>query len=274
MEFRTDIENLQPSLFQTTLFVTEGIPNNIDISFRSKQVELICQYKVARMFMKEIKTNDWNHWFQSIDAQIENEKNKLIHLACFYETALMYYNIVVDLSWVVCYVSVEFACNQNGKRVDFSGMKSIEDAAKLLREAEKSVINPMADSNPFQYLKTMCPEFSNGIELIISFWDEFKDSLTRSHYNFCKHKGKPTYTEIEELRGPRLMRIYRKSNEAENTIQLSSDIRDVRLQISLMDAIDELWEFDDNKLFPYIKNLFEELERVRDSLHDISKGSE
>ena len=46
------------------------------------------------------------------------------------------------------------------------------------------------------------------------------------------------------------------------TIQIASDIRDVQWVQSLTDNITELQRFDDEQLFPYVKSLLEELERV------------
>jgi len=43
-----------------------------------------------------------------------------------------------------------------------------------------------------------------------------------------------------------------------------SDIRDVQRIISLEDGINELINFDDNQLFPYIKQLLELLKRAVD----------
>lgn len=266
MEFVTDISSLRPNLEKTFNLVETGLPTNIDVYFRAKQKEIIDQYYAARIFMREVETDDWNHWFKPLEDQQDNKAVKLIFSSYFYETALMYYNILVDLSWTICYVSAEFACTQNGKRIDFSGMKSIEEAAELLRKAENNVANPIAEGNPFNYLKKMCPEFSNAIDMVIEFWNKFGNSLIRNRYNFCKHKGKPAYTEIEGLRGPRLMGIYLQSKDSNGKVQLASDIRDVRLQFSLKDAIDELRQFDDYALFPYIQGLFKELEDVLNPL--------
>lgn len=114
---------------------------------------------------------------------------------------------------MICYVSAEFACVKKGKRVDFSGMKSVEDAVVLLRSAENNVTSPTAETNPFEYLKSMNPDFTNVIELIIEFWNRFSATSIRSKYNYCKHKGKPAYSEIEKLRGERLMGFLLKINQ-------------------------------------------------------------
>ena len=54
--------------------------------------------------------------------------------------------------------------------------------------------------------------------------------------------------------------IENKSN-GEKT-QLASDIRAVQYQLSLREGIEELHKFDDDVLFPYVKDLFNELESV------------
>ena len=73
--------------------------------------------------------------------------------------------------------------------MNISGMKPIEEAAELLRSAERNVTSPTAEENPFAYLKMMCPEFSPAIEQIVEFWNKFSSTEIRKRYNFCKHKG-------------------------------------------------------------------------------------
>ena len=45
-------------------------------------------------------------------------------------------------------------------------------------------------------------------------------------------------------------------------IMTESDISDVRYSFSLEDAIVQLVDFDDNKLFPYIRKLIDTLEDI------------
>lgn len=88
-------------------------------------------------------------------------------------------------------------------------------------------------------------------------------SVIRKKYNYCKHKGKPTYDEIEELRGKgRLLGISIRPLNSNETIQIASDIRDVQWVQSLSENISELKRFDDEQLFPYVQSLLEELEKV------------
>lgn len=262
MNFITDIFSLQAPSRRTFNLVGVKIPTNKDIYFRAKQKEIIDPYAAARIFMHETEIDDWRHWYDDIADENSNSAFKLIFTSYFYETALMYYNIVVDLSWTICYVSAEFACAQKGKRVDFSGMKSVEDAVVLLRSAENNVTSPTAETNPFEYLKSMNPDFTNAIDLIIEFWNKFSATSIRSKYNYCKHKGKPAYSEIEKLRGGRLMGLFIENKSNGEKTQLASDIRDVQYQLSLWDGIEEFHKFDEDVLFPYVKDLFNELESV------------
>ena len=195
--------------------------------------------------MHETETDDWDHWFNKVDEKTANEAFKLILMSYFYESALMYYNIVVDLSWVLCYTTAEFACTQNGNRVDYSGLKTIEDAARLLRSAENNVTTPTAETNPFGYLKKMNPSFFQVIDIIINFWDQFSSTKIRRNYNYCKHKGKPAYSEIEKLRSGRFMGLYLERESTGEKTQIATDIKDVRLQLSFEEGIDELYRFDD-----------------------------
>ena len=262
MEFKNDIFTLdKPSSVKFDL-VGAKLPNSNDIFFRSKQHELVEQYSAARIFMYETETDDWNHWFNPVDDSTAEEAFHLIYRSHFYEIALFYYNAVVDISWALCYVAAEFACSKNGIRVNISGMKSIEDACEILRSAERNVTSPTAEENPFEYLKKMCPEFIPAIDQIIDFWNSFSSTDVRKRYNFCKHKGRPAYAEIEGLRPGRVMGIYVENKSPGEVTQIASDIGDVKYEFSLEEAIQKQKEFDDNVLFPYIKKLIETIEGI------------
>lgn len=161
--------------------------------------------------MNETENTDWDHWFTRVEQEEAQQYFELTFKAYFYEVALTYYNIVVDLSWTTCYLATEFALTHQGVRINFGGIRPIEEAFELMRKAENLVTNPNAEENPFGYLKGMCPEFSTAIEMIISFWSWYGQSNIRQMYNFCKHKGKPMYTEIQELSGPSFMGFFKKT---------------------------------------------------------------
>jgi len=262
LEFRTDIFSLdKPSSFKFNL-IGAKLPNNKDVFFRAKQKELVDQYSAARIFIRETETNDWNHWFNPVENEVADKAFKLIFRSYFYEAALFYYNAIVDLSWTSCYVAVEFACSQNGQRVNMDGIKSIEEAAELLRSAERNVTSPTAETNPFIYLKNMCPEFAPAIDQIIDFWNQFSSLEIRKRYNFCKHKGRPAYLEIEQLSPGRIMGFYMENKSTGEVTQLASDISDVRYSFSLEKAIEELRDFDDEVLFPYIEKLINTIDGI------------
>lgn len=262
MEFKNDILTLdKPS---NTKFGLNGVnlPSSNDISFRSKQQELVEQYSAARIFMNETDTDDWNHWFNSTNDKITETVFRLKYRSHFYEIALFYYNAVVDISWVLCYVAAEFAYSKKGVRVPTSGMKSIAEAYELLRIAEQNVTEPTAKTNPFKYLKKMCPEFVPAIDQIIDFWKSFASTNIRNKYNYCKHRGRPAYSEIEILTLNKSTSIYVENKSSEEFTEIASSIGDVRNEFSLEEAIRELKEFDETKLFPYLKKLIETIERI------------
>ena len=136
------------------------------------------------------------------------------------------------------------------------------EAATLLRSAERNVTAPTAENNPFEYLRMMCPEFIPAFDQIIDFWNSFSDSEIRKRYNFCKHKGRPAYQEIEDLSSGRVMGFYVQNKDTGEKTQMASDIADVRYSFSLEDAIAQLVDFDDNKLFPYIRKLIDTIEDI------------
>ena len=138
--------------------------------------------------------------------------------------------------------------------MDFSGMIEVEKAASLLRRAESNVTAPTAETNPFGYLKQMCPNFSNVIDIITTFWNDFSSSEIRKKYNYCKHKGKPAYEEIESFRNLAFMGFFVRNETGDHT-RIAANSQDVQWIISLNDSIAELHEFDDEVLFPYLSSL-------------------
>ena len=262
LKFTTDIFSLDKPSSVTFRLSGTKLPNNHDLFFRSKQKEIVEQYAAARIFLRETETDDWKHWFDPVENSVADKVFKLTLRSHFYEAALFYYNTIVDMSWTLCYVTAEFACNKENNRVDLSGIRPIDEAVALLRSAERNVTAPTAENNPFAYLKIMCPEFIPAFDQIINFWNGFSNSDIRKRYNFCKHKGRPAYQEIEALSSRRLMSFYVQNRNTGEKIQMASNISDVRFSFSLENAIEELVDFDDNKLFPYLRKLIDTLEDI------------
>lgn len=260
MNFNTDIFNLKPPISKSFTGVGSKFPNNIDYFYRAKQIELLQQYNGARIFLRETETTDWSHYF-SIDNNDTDEETKIMYKGYLYETALYFYNVVIDVSWTLCYSSLEFACTQNGNRVNTATMSPIDEAYDLLRSVEKNATNPTAKENPFAYLRTLDAEYKDVIDYIILFWEKIKDTELRKKYNYCKHRGKPLYKEQCQFNSTRFFDGYLQHSNGE-MIQLVSDVSDVQYKISLEESIEELRMFDDEELFPYIEGLFPLLEKL------------
>ena len=77
-------------------------------------------------------------------------------------------------------------CSQGG--IELEKITPIEEAYKMLRQAEKPLGSPDRD-DAFSYLNRMCPEASKVIEHIVGFWGIFSKSSIRVNYNFIKRKG-------------------------------------------------------------------------------------
>lgn len=149
-----DIFTLLPSYNRKIDFTKVKLPNNQDVFFRSKQKEIIQQYNTARIFLLQTENENWEHLFKTTGDLDADEYFKLTVMASNYESALIFYNIVIDLSWTLCYVSADYAIHyKHGKPNEFSSVASIEKAVELIRSAEKNVTNPTAEDNPFDYLK-------------------------------------------------------------------------------------------------------------------------
>lgn len=256
MKFDRKIFDIMPNAHGVQFNLAEvKFPTSKDVFFRSKQKETLERYQAARRFMYELDTDDWEHYFKPNNDERINSLLQNTLRAQLYEAALMFYNSVVDLSWIACYVSAEYLVYINKKAFDTDKITSIEEAYSMLRKAEGLVQNPNADDS-FTYLKKVCPEFTNAINHIIDFWSYFSETPIRHNYNYLKHKGALHYTEIERLRPGPLFRFYY------NAVNSPSDIRDVQKKISLVDSIEQLRQFDNQSLFPYIEVLFNMLEKI------------
>lgn len=258
--FTNDIfSKIQPP--HSISFKLEGItlPTNQDFYFVAKWHEIFERYTTARLFVRKALEDNWDYWFNKIDNDEVQHAVEYKFKAELYEAALLSYNILVDLTWAWTYVSAEYVLYSfdsegnvtNAK--DVCGMHPIEEAYELLRKTENGVSTPHAEGNPFNYLKAMRPEFTEAVNTIVEFWKVFSNSSIRNLYNFVKHKGKPLYEEVETLRGGKVVSILIGNSE------YPSDIRDVQKMISVEKSLQELIDFDNNMLFPYIEKLLSQL---------------
>lgn len=249
MEFNNELSDL----FKQRIH-SDGIeiPVSRDVYFRAKQKELLSQYSQARLFLAETDDTDWTHW----KIEPSNEKYKTIFRGCFYETALIFYNIVVDLSLVLSYVSIEFAIEKSGERVAFGGREKIREAFENLRKAEGNVLQPTAKESPFLYLEQHYPKYSNLFNYLTTFWTALCQTNIRKIYNYIKHKGKPLYIELEEMDDCKVLSVTINGEEQ------ATDSRDIAYRISLKSSIEDLKKFDNEMLFPYLSELFKILENI------------
>ncbi len=254
MEFDREVFDLMPSGNKTFNLIGLKMPSDKDIFFRAKQKETLDKYQAARRFMYELETDDWDHYFHKLEDENGNIYFQNVLKAQWYEAALLFYNAVVDLSWIACYISAEYFIYIDGKAVEVESLTPIEEAYSALRKAEGYVQHPGADGNPFEYLRKMCPQFSDTLDFVIAFWKDFADTPVRWKYNYLKHKGSLCYKEIQEREPHKIFSLQ------VNDRKCPSDIRDVQATINLIDAIEELRRFDNEKLFPYIESLFAQLE--------------
>ena len=258
--FKNDLSEIRQKRDVTIKVEGSTLPNTVSTFFRSKQEEIYRQYESARIFLRYAASDSdypgWKYWLKSS----ENEEVQQLQTKYFsekmFEASLMFYNVIVDLSWVLCYVSAEYVVYTNDKTTTFDKLQSIEAAAAALRE-EENVCGPGAEGNPFTYLKRMVPALAPAVDLVIDFWKQYSSSEIRRNYNYIKHRGKPLYTEVEALLASnRLLSLYSGKTEC------PSDVRDVQKVLSLQKCIEDLVEFDDGVLFPYIKKLIEIIEAV------------
>lgn len=108
MEFDREVFDLMPSGSKTFNLIGLKMPSDKDIFFRAKQKETLDKYQAARRFMYELETDDWDHYFHKLEDENGNIYFQNVLKAQWYEAALLFYNAVVDLSWIACYISAEY----------------------------------------------------------------------------------------------------------------------------------------------------------------------
>ena len=197
MEFDREVFDLMPSGSKTFNLIGLKMPSDKDIFFRAKQKETLDKYQAARRFMYELETDDWDHYFHKLEDENGNIYFQNVLKAQWYEAALLFYNAVVDLSWIACYISAEYFIYVDGKPVEVEGLTPIEEAYNALRKAEGYVQHPGVDGNPFEYLRKMCPQFSDTLDFVIAFWKDFADTPVRWKYNYLKPVS---YTHLKARR--------------------------------------------------------------------------
>ncbi len=138
--FKNDIfKKIEPPHGAT---IKEGtvLPSNQDMYFVSKWNELFERYTVARLFLRKTQEDNWDYWFNHIDKPDVQKAVEMIFKSNLYETALVNYNILVDLSWTITYVSAEYVLYSFDKEgnvtnvKEVSGMHPIEEAYELLTQ--------------------------------------------------------------------------------------------------------------------------------------------
>jgi|AKZA01.1.fsa_nt_gi hypothetical protein len=225
---------------------------NQGVFFVTKWYEMLERYSAERYILNMYNSGDYGKRHTEIKDQEHKKIAESFYNINIYETALIYYNIVVDLSWSLIYAGTEYIHHSNKKEKSFEFI--IEDAYKYLREIESSISSPKKEKR-YDYLKSNYPNFAAPIDTVTCFWKDFRTSDIRKKYNYIKHLGQPAYTEMEALRKPAFLSFFKDSISI-------SDIQNVRKELSLEEEVKKLLEFDNNTLYPYIKELIESLYEI------------
>lgn len=261
MNFINSLESFQ--YVPQGMIIGEGkkIGSNEDLFFRAKQNEIYDQYCAARIFMREteFQVEEKDKYLTSLSEMYKSDLDMGVYLkSIFYESALIYYNIVVDLTWVLTYACIEYFCFENQCDIlPLKGIQDVDTARKSLIHIEENTVSPGSVNNPFTYLRQIAPAFNCSIDIIKQFWDKYCNDKIRNRYNYIKHRGKPYYLEVKD---ERIFNAY--SGSGESFVQLASAVSDVSERYSLDEAIKDLQEFDDNCLFEYVYKLIKELENI------------
>lgn len=133
--FTGDIfEKIEPPHGVSFKIVGTALPTNQDIYFVAKWHEIFERYTTARLFVRKALEDNWEYWFNRVDDEKVQHAIENKFKAELYETALLSYNILVDLTWAWTYVSAEYLLytfDEEGNVTnakDVCGMHPIEEA--------------------------------------------------------------------------------------------------------------------------------------------------
>ena len=98
--FTGDIfEKIEPPHGVSFKIVETALPTNQDIYFVAKWHEIFERYTTARLFVRKALEDNWEYWFNRVDDEKVQHAIENKFKAELYETALLSYNILVDLTW-------------------------------------------------------------------------------------------------------------------------------------------------------------------------------
>lgn len=104
--FTGDIfEKIEPPHDVSFKIVGTALPTNQDMYFVAKWHEIFERYTSARLFVRKALEDNWDYWFNKMEDEKVQCAIEYKFKAELYETALLSYNILVDLSWAWTYVS-------------------------------------------------------------------------------------------------------------------------------------------------------------------------
>lgn len=229
------------------------MPNSNKNFFEGKLYEIYLRYQSARIMMHSIDNNDNEYWYYNTDKEINNHIIRLNYNGFFLENAILNYNIVVDLTWIITFLSIDICYYKDNNKFVFDEINQKEESKTVINKIEKFVQSPDVDEIKefLNYFSSLHFKYEEVVNHITSFWQSFSTNEIRYLYNYLKHRGKPEYTEIYKLTGKKFFSYYDGDKE------YATDMSDIRKEISMYNQIEKLIDFDDNILFPYCNKLFQ-----------------
>lgn len=239
-------------------------PNTIKISstkelfFEGKLYEIYLRYISARTMLRPIDNNREEYWYDNERDPSNDDLIRLTYNGFFIENAILNYNIVVDLTWIITIISIEICYYENSKKIILDDINEIYSSKCIINKIQQMVQSPSAEEVKefLDYFSKLNPKYQEIAEHISSFWNSFFDSEIRTLYNFLKHRGKPEYTEIYKITGRKFFSF------KDNKIEYATDISDLRKEVEMYKTLEDLIDFDNNTLFPYCDKLFKLLIKI------------
>lgn len=274
MTFSTDLHTLDEPKIKR-LCDNDLWPSSSEYFFKCKQQEIRERYDSARRMMCNIYPNN-GEIYPPILTDDENRKKRceLYMQAIYYEASLTFYNMVIDLSWVMVCGAFDFSYGTEDNRFIVEEFYNCEKYIDILSNLEQNTTSPNDWS---RYFSNRMPSSEPIMSLVMDFWNTVQNHPIRGKYNYIKHRGRPVYKELFDIdskhrpsRGMYILEGVPTFNNTDEEIkwhlnykkrdvdtELPTHVDEMRKTYSLIESIDELKDFDENKLFPYITNLFD-----------------
>lgn len=230
--------------------------------FRYKAKEILDNYFRARNFLQFKEIFDFNEELKRKNSKEIINNYTTIYNQNFIDAALIYYNIILDLTWALFRLCTDNIISDTKYQFIPMSACSLNELKDFADFCESTTTNPTTPDmkNYLLYMVSLTSQTKYAKYTKIVVDKIFSTNLYVSEktkirylYNSIKHRKQIHYSEttIEPL-----FKLF------SNDVQIASNEYDLYDIYSANDLRNTLIDFDNNVLFPYISTLLESLHYI------------